>query len=191
MSKKEVREMAKGLSKLHKGIGITKKEEREILKGIAKIWGKRSAGKRIRVELPDLPKFRPLAKDPQQAMNDDWKEWNSEYAQRKIDALCELAKKRNSDVGELAKVGDLLIDVVLPDMRGKKGVDYFPKFLLVSLELRKGKSQTVACQLAGIDPKTFRKLRDQHELDWRITETVTAELPEDAIRALANSPPEE
>jgi hypothetical protein len=163
------------------------KTEREILKRLAK----RYAGKRIRVELPDLPKFRPLAKDQEQAMKDDWKEWDCEFKQRRVDALYELAIERSADVMELAKVADLLIEVVPPDMRGKKGVDYIPKFLLVSLELHKGKSETVACQLAGIDPKTFRKLRGQHELEWRMAEEFTAVLPESDVRELAKRPPEE
>ena len=123
------------------------KLERDMLKSLAK---QQNTGKRTKVVLPDLPELKPLAKDPDQAWKDDWAEWNRQVVERKVDALYELAKERSADVKELEKVADLLLDVMPPKFTGRKGKDRYPVLMLVALEIHNGKSQHVACELAGV-----------------------------------------
>jgi hypothetical protein len=145
--------------------------------------------KRIRVVLPDLPNYRAYAKDPGQVFADEWEEWALRVERLWVDALCALAKERNADVNEISKVADLLLEVVPPERRGKKGKDSWPVLLLVALEVNKGKSQQVACDLAGIDPKTFRKYRIANPVGWKIAQTVVRILPENQIRESAKELP--
>ena len=156
------------------------KLERDTLKSLAK---QQNTGKRTKVVLPDLPKLRPLAKDQDQTWKDDWAEWNQQVVERKVDALYELAKERRADVNELAKVIDLVLEVVPPDARGKKGVDP-DKFLLVAMYIGQGKSQKTSCELAGIDTKTLRTYQDENPLSWKVCQTGAKQIPEQEIRKM-------
>lgn len=163
------------------------KLERDILKSLAE---SNNTGKRISVILPDLPKVKPLAKDPNLAWKEDWDKWNRELRVRKVAALLALAEARDIDPAELVKVADLVIEVVPPEMRGRKRVDRFRVFMLVAVEMRKGKSQKLACELAGVSDKTFRNLRKEDPVGWLMIRKSSVGLPESVIRELAEVPQE-
>ena len=137
---------------------------------------------RIRVVLPDLPRFRPLADDPEQSLRDDMDNWGQQVTQLKLNALLKLAAQRCADVTEIAKVADMLIEVVPPDRRGKKGKDRFSVLLNVAIDINKGKSQRVACDLNDVDTKTFRKYMEIDPVAWKLAQTAATVIPEDQIR---------
>ena len=161
------------------------KLERDMLKSVAK---QQNTGKRTKVVLPDLPKLRPLAKDQDQAWKDDWAEWNRQVAERKVDALYELAEERSADVNELAKVIDLVLEVVPPDSRGKKGVDP-DKIQLTAMYIGQGKSQKTSCELAGIDTKTLRTYQEENPLNWKIYQHGAIKIPDEEIRKMLKGRP--
>jgi hypothetical protein len=165
-----------------------KDRERDILRQIAKLH---NATDRIRVVLPYLPRVRPLAEDREKVFQEEWDEWERQVEELKVDALYALAKERDADVNELAKVMDLVLDVVPPKFTGKKGKDSYRILLLVALEMHKGKSQKVACDLAGVDVKTFRRYMSADQTGWKIAQHVVSVSPENKLRKSLEIPAEE
>jgi len=133
--------------------------------------------KRPRVEVPLPPPL--MATVPKQAKDDNYREWLdlwlAELRERQAKAVLILAKERDADPKELAKVADLLFDVVPPDKRGSpKTINKVAMFLRVATEYRKKGGYTAACQRAGIDPKTFRKYRDDDPRWWNMVRDMAA-----------------
>lgn len=153
--------------------------EKDILKKLAKRYN----SKRVRVVLPDLPK--PILG----LSGDDCEQWNKQVTNRMVNAIWALAKDRKADPVELAKVSDLILEVVPPESRGREPNDDYPVFMLVALEMHKRKSQQKACELAGVSVPTFRKMKANNSVGWKIAQHIAGKLPENDIREMAKEPP--
>ena len=121
---------------------------------------------RYRVMVPPLPKVGPLAKNGDfEQMLDDWLD---SVRMAKAEALVELAESRGADPKELAKVADLLLELHPAETRGRKSVDVLGMFFGMAIELNRGASEQVACDLVGVDAKTFRAHREQQPKFWKM-----------------------
>ncbi len=162
--------------------------EKKTLKKLARLL----SGDHLKVVLPALPVFRPLAADPNKAWREDWDEWHRMLGERVTNELLTLAGERKAQFQELAKVADLLIEYAPPEARGTKGKDRASIFMLVALELRKGTPEKIACELSGITKKTFDKWKEDFPNEWHLARkliTKTAEkVSNEEMLKIAKSP---
>lgn len=125
---------------------------------------------RPKVEIPLFPVRGTgwVQEHGQEAYNELVLIWRRELDQKIFQAVALIAKDTDADIDELMKVCDYIVELVPPKMSGqdKRYQDEFSLMLSVAGEMRKGKNQRIACELTGIDPKTFRKYRDMYPNAW-------------------------